>query len=93
MLPFNSPLTLLNDTPSVKRESSSLIQLFSQAASPIPVPTGMVSPSAGSEDGSVGFVTPFVSSPISSDADGSREAELADEKEKGALRATFVFSL
>lgn len=29
----------------------------------------------------------------SSDADGSKEAELAEEKEKGTLRATFVFSL
>ncbi|KAK0234513.1 hypothetical protein EDD85DRAFT_955339 [Armillaria nabsnona] len=47
------------------------MQLFSQVASPIPVLIGMVSPSVRSEDGSAGFVTPFVSSPISSDAGGS----------------------
>lgn len=70
-LPLNSPLTLLDDTPSVKRESSSPIQLFSQAATPIPVLTGTVSLSVRSEDGSAGFVTPFVSSPIGSYAGGS----------------------
>ncbi|KAK0433663.1 hypothetical protein EV421DRAFT_1909994 [Armillaria borealis] len=70
--PFNSPLTPLpDDTPSVKRESSSPIRLFSQVASPTPVVTGAASPSVRSEDGTAGFVTPFITSPIGSDAGGS----------------------
>ncbi|SJL12635.1 uncharacterized protein ARMOST_16064 [Armillaria ostoyae] len=70
--PFNSPLTPLpDDTPSIKRESSSPIRLFSQVAAPSPVVTGAASPSVRSEDGTAGFVTPFITSPIGSDASGS----------------------
>ncbi|PBL03961.1 hypothetical protein ARMGADRAFT_1070466 [Armillaria gallica] len=69
---FNSLLTPLpDDTPSVKRELTSPIRLFSQVASSTPVMIGTASPSVRSEDGTAGFVTPFISSPIGSDTGGS----------------------
>ncbi|SJL14216.1 uncharacterized protein ARMOST_17672 [Armillaria ostoyae] len=78
-LPFNSPLTPLpDDTPSIKRESSSPIRLFSQVAAPSPVMTGAASPSVRSEDGTAGFVTPFITSPIGSDVSSSIPGDGSD---------------
>ncbi len=53
MLPFNSPLTPLNDTPSDNESQTALFAFQPGCFS-----------SVTSEDGLVGFVTPFVSSPI-----------------------------
>ncbi|KAK0198029.1 hypothetical protein F5146DRAFT_1130976 [Armillaria mellea] len=69
---FNSPLTPLpDDTHSIKRELNSPMRLFSQVASPTPVMINTAPLSVESGDGTAGFVTPFISSPIGSDTDGS----------------------